>query len=132
MSNDVRIAITLAKCLALSQSRHPASRLRAAECLNCYLPTEHSYTPISFAAAFKVLQALSADSDLVNAARPGLERIASTLRVWIGTAAGRRAGLERDTQVRIVQTCLSVSKSLLGVSEPDKESDAGYVSQSDR
>lgn len=129
--NDVRIAITLAKCLALSRSPLAASKARAAECLNCYLPTEHSYTLISFAAAFKVLQRLSSDAILVDQAHPGLERIASTLRVWIGTAAGRNAGIELDTQRRIVQTCLSVSKSLLGVLELDDESDAGYASGSD-
>lgn len=131
VSNDVRIAITLAKCLALSESLYPANKARAAECVNCYLPTEHSYTLISFAAAFKVLQTLSADAVLVDQASLGLERIASTLRVWIGTAAGRNAGIERDTQVRIVQKCLSASKSLLGVVEHEDESDAGYASQSD-
>jgi hypothetical protein len=56
----------------------------------------------------------------------GLERIASSLRVWIGRKSGPRGGLSNKARTRIVEYCLKTSKMLVGLSEVDD----GYVSAS--
>ncbi|KAH8884683.1 hypothetical protein GQ53DRAFT_661541 [Thozetella sp. PMI_491] len=56
-----------------------------------------------------------------------LERLAGTLRIWIGSAAGDKTGLSEETRQTMVDKCLSVSKSVVGMDT----SDPGYGSMSD-
>ncbi|KAH7038559.1 hypothetical protein B0J12DRAFT_257764 [Macrophomina phaseolina] len=133
---DVRKSLTLVKCLALAETfvvtKSNEARMRATFVVNnTYLP-ETSLTLLSFVAAYKVLRIFSDEDKLLSESRQGLERIASSMRVWIGREAGRRSGLSSKTKGRIVETCLSVSKMLVGMQESSSdEGDAGYASQSD-
>ncbi|KAL0253055.1 Clr6 histone deacetylase associated PHD protein-2 Cph2 [Diplodia seriata] len=133
---DVRKSLTLVKCLALAETFVATgcdeARIRATFVVNnTYLP-ESALTLLSFIAAYKVLRIFSNEEKLLAESRQGLERIASSMRVWIGREAGRRTGLSTKTKGRIVEACLSVSKMLVGMQESSSdEGDAGYASQSD-
>lgn len=133
---DVRKSLTLVKCLALAEtfvaSGSEEARVRATFVVNNTSLPEASLTLLSFVAAYKVLRIFSNENKLLAESRQGLERIASSMRVWIGREAGRRSGLSTKTKGRIVEACLSVSKMLVGMQESSSdEGDAGYASQSD-
>ncbi|EON69123.1 hypothetical protein W97_08309 [Coniosporium apollinis CBS 100218] len=132
---DVRIALTLAKCLCLAEQSEAldaeAVRQRATFVINDFHLPEMSLTLLSFTAAYMVVDSFAADQTLRSEAKDGLERMTSSLRVWIGRAAGRRSGLPNRAKATIVERCLQVSKMLVGMQEPIEEEDAGYVSGSD-
>ncbi|KAK8429218.1 hypothetical protein IWX49DRAFT_318649 [Phyllosticta citricarpa] len=137
MSADVRKSLTLVKCLALAKeymhSGSDEARTRSTFVVNNTFLPEACLTLLSFVAAYKVLVAFSDDEALLAESRQGLERVAGSVRVWIGREAGRRSGLSTKTKGRIVQTCVTVSKTLIGMHETatSDEGDAGYASQSD-
>ncbi|EFQ86440.1 hypothetical protein PTT_18305 [Pyrenophora teres f. teres 0-1] len=133
---DVRKALTLAKCLSLVASDIPEARRRAVFVVNNTFLPEVTTTLLSFVAAQKVLMHFIADDALKTETSCGLERIASSLRMWIGHDAGRRIGLTNTTRARIVNRCLDASKTLVGLSDKKKKRkeegdiDDGYVSAS--
>ncbi|KAF1945997.1 sterol regulatory element binding protein-like protein Sre1 [Clathrospora elynae] len=133
VATDVRKALTLAKCLALSTSQNPEARRRANFVVNnTYLP-EVSTTLLSFVAGHRLLARFMADEDLKNETSAGLERIASSLRMWVGHDTGRRSGLSNKVRGRIIGSCLDASKTLVGLSEKKSNEidvDDGYVSAS--
>jgi uncharacterized protein DUF2014/helix-loop-helix DNA-binding protein len=134
---DIPIALTFAKCLALSESSTFQDRLFAASFLNRFSTqslSNTSYSLLSFTASLLVLEHFSADPTLLHDAHGGLERLASGLRLWIGRDAGHHTGLLGEVRARVVQRCLTAGKAVMGVVESDDEdekSDAGYVSQED-
>ncbi|KAI0580645.1 DUF2014 multi-domain protein [Pyrenophora tritici-repentis] len=131
---DVRKALTLAKCLSLVASDTPEAHRRAVFVVNNTFLPEVTTTLLSFVAAQKVLMHFIADSALKTETSCGLERIASSLRMWIGHDTGRRIGLTNTTRARIVNRCLDASKTLVGLSDKKKKEegdvDDGYVSAS--
>jgi hypothetical protein len=132
VATDVRKALTLAKCLALTSSSSPDARARAVYVVNnTYLP-EVTTTLLSFVAGFKVLEAFMADEAVRGETSAGLERIAMSLRMWIGHDTGRRVGLSNKARGRVVGSCLDASKKLVGLGKMEKEVDVddGYVSAS--
>lgn len=138
---DVRKALTLAKCLTLAASSTLEARRRAFFVVNnTYLP-EPSTTLLSFVAGHKVLTRFMADDSLKTATTCGLERIASSLRIWIGHESGKKSGLSNKVRAKIVNNCLDASKSLVGLGQTTEEHkkkktkeetdvDDGYVSAS--
>ncbi|KAI4639642.1 hypothetical protein J4E93_008996 [Alternaria ventricosa] len=131
---DVRKGLTLAKCLSLAASSNPEARRRAIFVINnTYLP-ECTTTLLSFVAAHKVLTQFMADDTLKKETSCGLERTASSLRMWIGHETGRRSGLTNKVRSRIISSCLDASKMLVGLAESKKKDDAdvddGYASAS--
>jgi len=151
VATDVRQALTFAKCLSLAEHSvdSPASeaaRSRATSVVNTTILPESSISLLSFVAAYKVLFTFSSDDALLADSKLGLERLASSMRVWIGREANvagagpgarGRVGLVNKTRAAIVESCLEVSKSLTGmkdvveVSTDEDAEDAGYVSQED-
>jgi hypothetical protein len=132
VATDVRKALTLAKCLALTSSSSPEARARAVYVVNnTYLP-EVTTTLLSFVAGFKILEAFMGDDAVRAETSAGLERIAMSLRMWIGHDTGRRVGLSNKARGRVVGTCLDASKRLVGLGKKEKEVDVddGYVSAS--
>ncbi|KAF2502386.1 hypothetical protein BU16DRAFT_554447 [Lophium mytilinum] len=131
IATDLHKALTLAKCLTLIESPHEESRLRATFVVdNSHLPGS-KLSLLSFVAAYKVVQRFMQDEDLLSGGRQGLERMTSSMRVWIGHEAGRAHKLSAKTKGKIVERCLEVSKRLVGMSGAADNIDAGYVSQSD-
>lgn len=118
---DVRKALTLAKCISLSTFSTPEARRRAVFVVNnTYLP-EPTTTLLSFVAAHKVLTQFMADDGLKADTSRGLERIASSLRMWIGHETGKRSGVSNKVRAKIVNSCLDASKSLVGLEQKKVE-----------
>ncbi|KIW03560.1 hypothetical protein, variant [Verruconis gallopava] len=139
-SSDVPEALGLAKCLGLVEAKVGDSKEiaglsdRAVSALLMYRPTETSFSILSFAAAYQVLDHFSADPELRLKTRPALERMANAMRVWIGKESGKPAvaALSLKTRTIVVDRCIQASKMLSGVCTNDdnseEESDAGYGS----
>jgi len=129
VATDVRKALTLAKCLSLVASPSVDTRRRAIFVVNnTYLP-EITTTLLSLVAAHKVLMLFMNDKDLQSETSAGLERIAKSLRMWVGHETGRRSGLGNKVRRRIVEACLEASAKLVGLKERE-DVDDGYVSAS--
>jgi hypothetical protein len=128
---DVRKALTFAKCLSLIASPSAYARRRAIFVVNnTYLP-EVTTTLLSFVAAHKVMTLFLQDKDLQAETSAGLERIAKSLRMWVGHETGKRSGLTDKARRSIVNSCLDASKALVGLKQKDKDDvDDGYVSAS--
>jgi hypothetical protein len=130
---DVRKALTLAKCLFLVSSSSPDARRRAIFVVNnTYFP-EITTTLLSFVAGHKVLTLFMQDPELQADTSVGLERIAKSLRMWVGHETGTRSGLSNKVRGRIVASCLEASTALVGLKEKDEitgDVDDGYVSAS--
>ncbi|KAF2126933.1 hypothetical protein P153DRAFT_368955 [Dothidotthia symphoricarpi CBS 119687] len=127
---DVRKALTLAKCLSFAESssaqaRHPGIFVVN----NTYFP-EPTITLLSFVAGYRVLTRFMQDATLHAETGSGLERIAASLRTWVGHETGRRSGLSDKARRRIVRSCLDATKVLVGLAERGDEVDDGYVSAS--
>ncbi|KAJ4376155.1 Clr6 histone deacetylase associated PHD protein-2 Cph2 [Neocucurbitaria cava] len=132
VATDVRKALTLTKCLSLVESSSPAARQRATFVVNNTRLPEVTTTLLSFVAGHKVMTRFMQDSSLQAATSSGLERIASSLRMWVGHETGRRSGLSNKVRTRLVSSCLGASKTLVGLTEKKVEADVddGYVSAS--
>lgn len=124
-SPEVRTSLTLAKLISLSSSTAPvAARANAAKSLaSLHLSPEH-FTLLTAVGTFRLLRVLGADRQAAISFK-GLEEIACSLRVWVGTSAGRRAGLTKDERSRMVDVCLHVAKRAGGW----EEGDSGYGSR---
>lgn len=129
IASDVRKALTLAKCHALAQSSNIKARQQAAFVINNTFLPELTTTLLSFVAGYKVLSYFIQHTTLQAESGQGLERLASSLRMWVGHGTGRRSGLSNKVRGRIVSHCLDASKTLVGLAEPE-EIDDGYVSSS--
>ncbi|KAF1815244.1 hypothetical protein P152DRAFT_447478 [Eremomyces bilateralis CBS 781.70] len=139
---DVRVALTLAKCLCLAETPHSPihhsaaaddARARAAAVVNSPLVARpDEFTLLSFVAAYTVLNAFVEDAGMLGRCRAGLERWAGALRVWVGGPSGARIGLGEGGRERVVERCIAVSRVLVGVEEEkegvEEEIDAGYAS----
>lgn len=132
VATDIRKALTLAKCLALISSSSTEGRVRAAYLINNTFLPECTITLLSFVAAHKILTQFMQDRRLQADTSAGLERIASSLRMWIGHETGKRVGLSSKVKARIVTGYLEASKVLVGLKARDElaDEDDGYVSAS--
>ncbi|KAF2122946.1 hypothetical protein BDV96DRAFT_482051 [Lophiotrema nucula] len=128
---DIQMALTLAKSHALVESPSEEARLRAIFLVNNSFLPESSTTLLSFTAGYTVLNHFTKDENLLAESSRGLERLASSLRMWVGHETGRRSGLSNKIRGRIVRACLEASKTLVGLAEPEQIDD-GYVSQSEK
>lgn len=127
---DVRQALTFAKCLFLMQSSNAQGHQRAIDVINkTYLPGRYT-TLLNFVAGYKVLIYFMQDDSLRSQTSAGLERMAKSLRIWIGHEACKLSS--KRTLTRVVQACLEASKTLVGLSDKKEEGeiDDGYVSAS--
>ena len=121
ISADVREALTLAKCLALTETDASndecaqQARARAVAIVNAYHPSDTSFSLLSFVAAYRILVRFSGDEALLGRSRHGVERVAVALRVWVGRGNGRRSGLSGKARAGIVVRCLETGKRLVGM-----------------
>jgi len=126
---DIQKALTLAKCCSLVDSTHAEARRQAAYVINkTYLP-EATTTLLSFVAGYKLLSHCIQDPIIQADTSYGLERLASSLRMWVGHETGRRSGLSNKVRGRIVSRCVDASKLLVGLVERE-DVDPGYCSSS--
>ncbi|TPX10150.1 uncharacterized protein E0L32_001347 [Thyridium curvatum] len=123
---DVEMALRCAMSIAhLQRFAEPSKDTLA--CIDSILPgSTEGMTLLGCTAAFKLMERLHKHNVAAEACAPSLERLAGTLRLWIGGHAGDKCGLDQDTRHNVVDRCLSVTKSLIGM-----DSDQGYGSMSD-
>ncbi|KAK3070007.1 Clr6 histone deacetylase associated PHD protein-2 Cph2 [Teratosphaeriaceae sp. CCFEE 6253] len=120
---DVHMALTIAKLLALNSPTSPrGASERAYDVIATMQIPPGSYTLLTAVAAYRLLRTTSADCRLPIRASRGTEDMAANLRLWLGTSAGRKAGLERGDCGRVVEVCLGVARKVGGW----EERDSGY------
>jgi len=124
-SPEVRIALTLAKLISLADL--PSTRSHAARALSSLHLSPQHFTLLTAVGTFRLLQSLGSGRRIIEIADAshGLEDLACSLRVWVGTSAGREAGLNREERGRVVECCLSVARRAGGW----EEKDSGYGSR---
>jgi uncharacterized protein DUF2014 len=77
-------------------------------------------------ALFKLMGELNSHPGASERFSVPIECLAGSLRIWIGSAPGERCGLDQELRHNMVDRCLSISKSAVGI-----ETDTGYGSMSD-
>jgi hypothetical protein len=83
---------------------------------------------LSCAAAFKLMNALHTNSAYAEACATALEAFTGGLRVLVGSAAsGDGSGLTEDVKHCMVDRCIAITKSIVGMTDDD----TGYGSMSD-
>lgn len=90
-------------------------------------PTSQGMSLLSFAAAYRLMDLLESHPVGRDACSISLERLTGSLRIWVGGHEGDSCGLDQDVRRKIVDRCLTVTKSLVGM-----DIDPGYGSMSDR
>ncbi|KAF2173191.1 hypothetical protein M409DRAFT_17137 [Zasmidium cellare ATCC 36951] len=130
-SPDVCTALTLAKLISLSSSSSSSTaRERAYTALSNLQLAPGDFTLLAAAAAFRLLRVMVSRKNLPIIAQRGMEDLAGSLRVWVGTSAGRESGLGHDERSRVVKLCLGVAKQLGGWDERDSGYGSAVQSQS--
>ncbi|KAI0997304.1 hypothetical protein K3495_g10883 [Podosphaera aphanis] len=81
-------------------------------------------TLLGFTATFKLMEKLLGHDLIATTCVNSLERLAGSLRIWIGGKDGEKSGLSIEVKKKTVQRCLAVTKRIVGMQ------DAGYVSMS--
>ncbi|KAJ9151283.1 Sterol regulatory element-binding protein 1 [Pleurostoma richardsiae] len=76
--------------------------------------------------AFQLMQRLHQHPVAAEACTGSLERLAAILRIWIGSAEGDKPGLDQEIRHKMVDCCITITKSVVGMEE-----DPGYGSMSD-
>ncbi|OLN96329.1 Sterol regulatory element-binding protein 1-like protein 2 [Colletotrichum chlorophyti] len=129
-SPDVQMALKCAMAIAHLQraklaATPPQDGLRLVEKISRPSSTANM-SLLGCTALFKVMEELFAQRSSSESFNTSLERFAGSLRIWIGSAPGEKCGLEQDVRHKMVDRCLSITKSVVGM-----ETDTGYGSMSE-
>ncbi|AEO64225.1 d5899ee2-3b50-4769-9a91-aaefe7f10ba4 [Thermothielavioides terrestris] len=125
---DAQMALRCAMGIAQLQ-RFDAPPRAAYAVINSILPAGADLDAMSllgYAAAFFLMEHLCRHPVAREACAPTLERLAGSLRIWIGSESGagaERAGVDDRLRQRLVARCLGVTKSVVGM-----DVDPGYGS----
>jgi hypothetical protein len=74
-------------------------------------------------AALQIMEVLYQNKAAAETFRSSLERLSGGLRLWMGGAPGEKCGVTSDVREKVVDRCLTVTKSMVGM-----DSDTGYGS----
>ncbi|OIW24360.1 hypothetical protein CONLIGDRAFT_545000, partial [Coniochaeta ligniaria NRRL 30616] len=123
---DIHTALRCSQALAHLQkfASPPAWALQVINSI--VLPIQGNLSLLGFTAAFHLMDALNEHVVGREACAATLERLAASLRVWIGSAEGDGCGLGQEVRCRMVERCLAITKSAVGM-----DVDPGYGSMSD-
>ncbi|KAK1963118.1 helix-loop-helix DNA-binding domain-containing protein [Colletotrichum sublineola] len=127
---DVQMALKCATAIAHLQrakltAAAPQEGLRLVE--KIVLPRATANTSLlGCTALFKLMEELFANGPSTECFSTSLERLAGSLRIWIGSAPGEKCGLEQDVRHKMVDRCIGITKSVVGM-----ETDTGYGSMSE-
>jgi hypothetical protein len=81
---------------------------------------------LGYTAAFHLMEQLHGHAVGREMCSRSLERLAGSLRIWIGSSAGNKAGVDAEMRQGMIDRCLGVAKSVVGM-----ETDPGYASMDD-
>ncbi|KAJ4420269.1 Clr6 histone deacetylase associated PHD protein-2 Cph2 [Gnomoniopsis sp. IMI 355080] len=122
---DVQLALRCAMAIAHLQ-RFEVPPHSALTVVDTILPgSTEGLSLLGCTAAFHLMERLYSHAIAAEACASALERISGTLRLWIGSGEGNRPGLDRDIRQKMVERCLNVTKSVIGM-------DQGYATMTDR
>ncbi|KAF7544095.1 hypothetical protein G7046_g9859 [Stylonectria norvegica] len=127
---DLRLALRCAMAIAhLRRIEHtagtPHQGLRIIDSIMKRGSTSHM-SLLGCTAAFKLMEELFQHKIAAETFQSSLERLAGGLRLWMGGAPGEKCGVNPDVRQKVVDRCLTITKSVVGM-----ESDTGYGSLSD-
>ena len=125
---DVQMALCCAKSIAhLERFSVPPPSVFAV--IDSILPSReaHGMSLLGCAAAFRLMSILYKHPFGKDVCNMSLERLSGTLRLWIGGPAGDNTGLDEDVRQCMVDKCIAVTKSVVGMDTLD----SGYGSMSD-
>jgi hypothetical protein len=74
-------------------------------------------------AAFQLMEELYEQKAAAETFNASLERLSGGLRLWMGGAPGEKCGVAPDVREKVVNRCLTITKSMVGM-----DSDTGYGS----
>lgn len=125
---DTHMALRCSQGIAHLQKFHSPPQW-ALDVINTIVPPPGSegMSLLSFTAAFHLMDLLRSHPVGREACSASLERLAGSLRIWVGGSEGDGCGLDQDLRRKMVDCCLAVTKSVVGM-----EADPGYGSMSDR
>lgn len=122
---DVQLALRCAMAIAHLQ-RYEVPPYSALSVVDTILPgSTEGLSLLGCTAAFQLMDRLHKHSVAAEACATALERLSGTLRIWIGSSEGDRPGLNRELRQKMVERCLTVTKSVIGME------DLGYASMSE-
>lgn len=75
------------------------------------------------AAALQLMEELFEHKVAAETFKSSLERLSGDLRLWMGGAPGEKCGVTSDVREKVVDRCLTITKSMVGM-----DSDTGYGS----
>lgn len=128
-SLDFSIALRCAKAIALIERAQGSSRgLRDIAGLNNFANPDNTsaMSLLGFTSVMQVMEHLVDCKKIDDRVEPVLEKLASTLRVWMGGQFASRCGVDSQLQQDVVDRCLAITSSLVGM-----EIDTGYGSMSE-
>ncbi|GAB1315900.1 Clr6 histone deacetylase associated PHD protein-2 Cph2 [Madurella fahalii] len=117
----LRCAMGIAQLQKFAYLPHPAVMV-----IDSILPSRADIEDMSllgYAAAFCLMERLYRHAVGRETCSRSLERLAGSLRIWIGSSAGDKAGVDEMMRRGMIERCLAVTKSVVGM-----EADPGYVS----
>jgi hypothetical protein len=122
---DINMSLRCAMAIAhLERFQPPRNPVTAHRIINSINPT--NLTPLGFMSCFKLMEVISGHELVAVSCNRALERLAGSLRIWIGGREGESLGLDTQERRALVGRCLAVTKKIVGM-----ERDAGYESMSD-
>ncbi|KAK4200800.1 hypothetical protein QBC40DRAFT_66539 [Triangularia verruculosa] len=81
---------------------------------------------LGYTAAYHLMERLHRHAVGRETCSRSLERLAGSLRIWIGSAGGNDVGFDGVMRQKMIDRCLAITKSVVGM-----EADPGYASMED-
>ncbi|KAM7195227.1 sterol regulatory element-binding protein 1 [Naviculisporaceae sp. PSN 640] len=126
---DMDAQVALKRAMAIAQlQRFTEPSKEAITMINStiYGSTLEDITLLGYTAAFHLMEYLHGHDIAKDACAGSLERLAGGLRIWVGSSAGQKTGLDGDMRQKMIDRCLAITKSMVGI-----EADPGYGSMDD-
>lgn len=121
---DIRMSLSCAMAIAhLQKYPAPQNPTPAHRIINSIVPVH--LTSLGFTAAFKLMESIDHHELVAASCTRSLERLAGSLRIWIGSKDGQKSGLNREIKKDMVARCLKITKRVVGMK------DAGYESMTE-
>jgi hypothetical protein len=118
---DIKMALNYAIAMAhLERYSSPNNPSTARQIITTVEPTPTSL--LGFTASYKLMETLNTHDAASTSCCASLERLAATLRIWIGSDEGEKSGLEKDVKISIVDRCLGITKRIVGMEDDGYES----------
>lgn len=120
------ISMSLRCAMAIAHlERYPApdDAKSAHALINSIVPT--NLTSLGFTSSFKLMEKVYQHELVAISCGRALERLAASLRIWIGGKVSETSGLDKELKRVMVGRCLEITKKIVGMK------DAGYESMSE-